>query len=525
MNRMMLSLMGAVFAVMPLSNPAAAVERGGAMSFARYDDSVLIDPVWAERNPDIWMVTNLYDTLLRNGEKGALEPGLAEKHAVSADGKTITLTLREGVKFSDGSALTTDDVVFSLERARNPDGPWGNLLASVTEVKAEGNTVMLSLKQPDPTILSVLATFNTAIMPKAAYEKMQGANDQEKASAFYAAGPVTSGPFMLKEHQKGSRMVFVRNPNYWRSGEDGKPLPYLDEVDFDIIPDDATRILKLQSGEVDGAEFIPFSRVAELSTDPNLDMKLFPSSRIIYAPINSRDAKADGSKNPLSDKRVRQALNYATDKSAIIRLVTFDTGMPMTSLMPMATTYHYGPQPLYPYDPAKAQALLKEAGIEGGLDITLTTLAGSADDSTLFTALQQMWQGIGVNLKVEQVDSPTRGEKNRSGNFDIHTYGWANDINDPAQVTSWLGYYKHRQAVGTGWNNADFNALFETSMTETDPDKRREEFKKMQEIYAEEAPLLFLYETPFAVALAKSVKDYVQSPLGANDFSTAWKSK
>ena len=153
MKKMMLSLMGAVFAVMPLSLPAFAVERGGQMSFARYDDSVLIDPVWAERNPDIWMVTNLYDTLLRNGEKGALQPGLAEKHEVSADGKTITLTLRDGVKFSDGSALTADDVVFSLERARNPDGPWGNLLASVEAMKGAGKTVTLTMKQADPTIL------------------------------------------------------------------------------------------------------------------------------------------------------------------------------------------------------------------------------------------------------------------------------------------------------------------------------------------------------------------------------------
>lgn len=525
MKKIIMALTGAVFASIPLAFPALAVERGGTMSFARYDDSTLIDPVWAERNPDIWMVTSLYDTLLRNGAKGDLEPGLAESHELSADGMQITLTLRDGVKFSDGSPLGAEDVVFSLERARAPDGPWGNLLASVSDVKGEGRTITISLKQADPTVLSVLATFNTGIMPKAAYEKMSGANDQEKAAAYYAAGPVTSGPFMLKEHQKGSRMVFVRNPNYWRAGEDGKPLPYLDEVDFEIIPDDATRILKLQSGEVDGAEFIPFSRVGELSVDPNLDMKLFPSSRIIYAPINSRETRADGSKNPMVDKRVRQALNYATDKNAIIRLVTFDTGLLMTSLMPAATTYHYGPNALYPYDADKAKALLKEAGVEGGLDITLTTLAGSTDDSTLFTALQQMWQPLGINLKVEQVDSPTRGEKNRSGKFDIHTYGWANDINDPSQVTGWLGYYKQRQAVGTGWNNSEFNQLFEQSMTETDPDKRREEYKKMQEIYADEAPLLFLYETPFAVALSKSVKDYVQTPLGANDFASAWKAK
>ena len=98
-------------------------------------------------------------------------------------------------------------------------------------------------------------------------------------------------------------------------------------------------------------------------------------------------------------------------------------------------------------------------------------------------------------------------------------------MNTAAQVTGWLGYYKQRQAVGTGWNNAEFNELFEKSNSEVDPDKRREEYKRMQEIYATEAPLLFLFETPFATAVSRSVEGYVQTPLGANDFSEAWRAK
>lgn len=506
--------------------PAVAIERGGAMTFARYDDSTIIDPVWADRNPDLWMITNLYETLLRNGPNGSIDPGLAESYNVSGDGLTLTLTLRDGLKFSDGSDLTARDVVFSLNRARNPDlGPWAGLLGSVNEVTADGNKILLKLKHPDPTIISILATFNTGIMPKAAFEKATGTTDQEKAKSFFDAGPVTSGPFIVKNRIAGSSMSFARNPYYWRKGEDGKPLPYLDAVDFIVIPDDATRILKLQAGEVDVAEFIPFSRVGELRKDPTLKMELFPSTRIIYAPINTRPTRKDGSKNPLADIKVRQALNYATDKKMMIKLVTFDTGKPMTSLMSEATQLHYGSEPLYPYNPQKAKQLLAEAGVAGSFDVKFTTLAGSADDATLFTALQQMWSPLGVNVTVEQVDNPTRGAKNRSGDFDIHTYGWANDVNDPAQVTGWLGYYKQRQAVGTGWDNEEFNKLFEASNAEVDPAKRRDEYKRMQEIYAENAPLLFLFETPFAVAVSKSIDGYVQTPLGANDLSAAWHTK
>lgn len=507
--------------------PAFALERGGSMTFARYDDSTLIDPVYADRNPDIWMVPNLYDTLLHTGADGkTIKPGLAESYEVAADGLSITLKLRADAKFSDGAPIRGEDVVFSLDRARNPKlGPWAGLLGAIKMVSADGNVVKLGLEHPDPALISILATFNTAIVSKAAFAAAPGATDQEKAKALFANQPVSSGPFVLKERQAGSRMVFERNPHYWQPGEDGKPLPYLDRIEFLLIPDDATRILKLQAGEVDGAEFIPFSRVAELKADPNLDMELFPSTRIIYAPINTRATFKDGAKNPMADVRVRQALNYATNKDTLIKLVTFGTGQPMTSLMSASTQLHYGDSPLYPYDLEKAKGLLNTAGLSQGTKIKFTTLAGSADDATMFTALQQMWSQAGIDLQVEQVDGPTRSDKNRSGDFQIHTYGWVNDVNDPAQVTGWLGYYPLRQAVGTGWNNPEFNKLYETSNTEIDPAKRAEEYKRMQEIYAEEAPLLFLYETPFAVALSKKVHDYVQTPLGANEFATAWREK
>ncbi|RED52559.1 ABC transporter substrate-binding protein [Aestuariispira insulae] len=504
--------------------PANALERGGTLSFARYDDSTLIDPIYADRNPDIWMVSNLYDTLLRTGEDGkSLEPGLATGFEWSQDGRIMTLTLKSGLKFSDGSAITADDVLFSLERARNPElGAWSGLLSSVEKIEAKGDKVTLKLKSPDPALPSILATFCTAIMPKAAFQAEPGQTDQEKAQAFYANLPVGSGPFVLESHKRGTSMTLTRNPHYWRKGEDGKPLPYLDAVKFVIIPDDATRVLKLQAGEIDGAEFIPFSRVDELRQDPNLKVELFDSTRINYMPINTREKLADGSPNPLADTKVRQALNLATSKEALLKLVNYGNGKPMTSLMSSATQLHYGPDPLYPYDPAKAKALLAEAGYDNGFDVTITTLAGSADDATLFTALQQMWGAIGVKAKVEQVDNPTRGAKNRSGEFQIHTYGWVNDVNDPAQVTGWLGYYPTRKAVGTGWNDARFNKLFEASSSETDPAKRAAQYKEMQEIYAASAPLLFLYETPFSVALSKQVEGYRQSPLGNNEFSKAW---
>ncbi len=524
MNRMVMA--AALAAATAFSTPSLSQDRGGVLNFARYDGSKLIDPIYADRNPDIWMVGSLFDTLLRSSPDGtAVVAGLAESHAVSADGQMVTLTLREGLKFSDGSALTGEDVVFSLDRARNGDlSPWAGLLGSIDSVTAEGNAITVALKNPDPTILSMLATFNTAIVSKAAFDAAPGATDQEKSAAIFAAtGPgVGSGPFYLCGFEQGSSMEFCANENYWKMGADGKALPYLDKVAFQIIPDDATRILKLQSGEIDAAEFIPFSRVAELDADPKINMNLYPSTRIIYSPINTRATRADGSDNPLADVRVRQAINYATNKDALIGLVLQGAGKPMTSpLMAAATQLATDNGPLYGYDMDKAKALIAEAGLASGTEITFTTLAGSADDGTIFAALQQMWAPLGIKLSVEQVDGATRGAKNRSGEFDIHTYGWVNDVNDPSQVVGWLGHTPTANAVGTGWENATFNSLFEASATEIDPAKRAAQYAEMQGIYAEAAPLLFMYETPFAVAVSGAVDGYVQTPLGNNIFEEA----
>lgn len=506
------------------ASTAWAQDRGGILNFARYDGSKLIDPIYADRNPDIWMVLNLFDTLLTMKDGIAVD-NLTKSHALSEDGLTVTLTLRDDIKFADGTPMTGADVVFSLDRARNKDlTSWADLISSIDKVSADGNVVTVTLKHPDPSILSMLATFSTAIVSKSVFDKAPGATDQEKAAAIFASGKpgVGSGPFYLSGFSQGASMDFTANHNYWRAGADGKPLPYLDGVHFEVIPDDATRVLKLQSGEVDVAELIPFSRVAELKADPKLKMELFPSTRIVYAPINTRDKRSDGSANPLSNVKLRQALNYATDKDALVALVLQGAGKPMSSpLMSSQTPMAADMSPLYGYDMAKAKALAEEAGVKPGTKLTFTTLAGSADDATMFAALQQMWAPLGIDLVVEQVDSATRGAKNKSGAFDIHTYGWSDDVADAAQVVGWLGYNPTANAVGTGWNDAGFNSLYEKANAEMDPAKRTEDYRQLQQIYADAAPILWLYQTPYAVAMSASVDGYVQLPLGVNKFDEA----
>jgi peptide/nickel transport system substrate-binding protein len=504
---------------------ALAVERGGTMVYGRYADSLFLDPVLNDANVDIWILSNLYDTLILPSDDGkGLKPGLATDWKVSDDGLSVMLTLRDGIMFSDGSPITADDVIWSLKRAADPkNGIWNFLVSSIDDVTADGNKITIKLKHTDPAILAALTVFNTAILPKKVFEAAPGATDEEKAKA-YSEHPVSSGPFVLKSWDRGSSMKLTRNEHYWAQGEDGKPLPYLDGLDFEVIPDDATRILKLQSGEIQGAEFIPYARVDELKQADGIDMKLFPSTRVQYVTLNVRP-QLNGKDNPLSNEKVRQAMNYAVNKDAIIQVVTHNVGSKMTSFMSSATPLHTGDKPLYPYDLDKAKSLMKEAGFENGFDTSLLVLAGNQDEIGIATALQQMWGQIGIKLELQQVDNPTRTQQYRDGTFTMREAAWTDDIADPNEIASYFVYSPTIDALHSGWKNEEADKLFEASQKEIDPKKRAEQYARMQEIYNASGPIVPLYETPYPVALSKKVHGFNQIPLGNNIFGAAWLEK
>ena len=501
--------------------PAGAATRGGTLVFGRYADSLFLDPVLNDANVDIWILSNLYDTLLLPTDDGkGVQPGLATAYAVAPDGKSVTLTLRENAKFSDGSPITAEDVKWSLDRARDPkEGIWNFIDESIGSIDIKDpQTIVLNLKHPDPTIIPGLSVFNNGIMSKKLFEAAPGATPDDKAKAF-AEHPVGSGPFAFQSWSRGQTMKLVKNPYYWRQGADGKPLPYLDGITFEILPDDATRILKVQSGELDAAEFIPFSRVEELKADPKLDMELFPSTKVTYGTFNVREKLKDGSANPLSNEKVRNALNYAADKDAIIAIVTHGVGTPQSSYFSAATPYHTGTGAEFPVDLDKAKALLKEAGFADGFPLTCLVLAGNVDQIGNATALQQMWSQIGVKLSIEQVDNATITARYRAGDFSMRLGYWTDDIADPSEITSYFGYYPNIQSLHSGWKSDAFDTLFDASQQEIDPKKRADQYAKMQEIYRN-GPTLPLYESPYPVVLKKSVKGFIQIPLGNNIFST-----
>src|SRR4029077_15948403 len=265
----------------------AAPQRGGVLEFARNFEPVTLGPFGAADNGTIWTIMMIYDQLVEYAP-GKLDPqpGLAKSWDISNGGKTITFHLRDAT-FSNGSPVTADDVVFSLNRFKDPK--VNNLLpflaTSIASVSAPNKkTVVMKLKRPDGAIFSNLSVFPASITPKAVVTKMG-----DKA---FALNPVGSGPFVVTEWKRGQYLKMGRNQHYWRSGQ-----PYLDGVEFDYVTNDNTRILSLQSGQVDVAENIPFSQVDSLNKG---------STQVEIAPLASIDAIwLNNTHKPFDDKLVR----------------------------------------------------------------------------------------------------------------------------------------------------------------------------------------------------------------------------
>jgi peptide/nickel transport system substrate-binding protein len=178
--------------------------------------------------------------------------------------------------------------------------------------------------------------------------------------------------------------------------------------------------------------------------------------------------------------------------------------------------------PAYPYDLAKAKALLKAAGIADGTEVGCLALAGSADDNAILSTVQQMWAQVGVKLKIEQVDNATRTARYRAGDFQMRTSLWTDDINDPSEITSYFAYYPNIQSLHGGFEDKTIDDLYTNGQKELDKAKRTEMYKQIQQRYMEAAPIFFLYQSPYPVALRKWVKGFVQIPLGNNIFSGAY---
>ena len=275
---------------------------------------------------------------------------------MAPDGLTATFTLRPGVKFSDGSPLTADDIVFSLTRAIDQKGSWGFLFSPVKSVtKVDDKTVRLNMSEPFAPLLPALSTFAASIYSKANFEKWGKDASQH---------PLGTGAFMLDSWQKGSQLSLVKNPQYWQPGK-----PKVDRIVMRVVGDDNTRVLQLQSGQVDIIDFVPPNQVQPLTSAGQKIQKVEGTATLRYT-LNETI-------KPLDEANVRCAMAHAIDRAAVAKNLYFGLATVARSLLPSSTLYYDGNADPVTYDLAKAKALLAKSSVPQGFTVTVNLPAGN----------------------------------------------------------------------------------------------------------------------------------------------------
>src|SRR5262245_15623242 len=432
---------GLVLVGLGFIGPKASAQSGKAIRFGVNRAAENLDPVTQDANPDIWAFMQIYQQLVRVNVKGdGFEPDLAEKWTTSPDGRTWTFLLRKNAKFSNGDPVKASDAVWSLKRARDTKGPWKWALEAVEDIAAKDDyTVVISLKEPWAPFLADISLFSNSILPEKVFK---GAKDEDISNK-----PVGSGPYMLVEWKKGEELVMKANPHYHEKG-----APRTPELRIRYIPDDNSRIIALQSGDVDGIDYPPFSRIEELRKDAKLEAQLNPSTQVSHLSLNIRSA-------PLNNVKFRQALAHATDRAAIVKAVCFGHCTPATTFLPMTTPMFNKGSKGYAYDLNKAKQLLKESGVATPLTLKLLYRANDAVHQPTAVTLKEMWGKLGVNLELEPLDRAAANTRFRALQFQVYITSWTNDIPDPSQLAAYELGFTESESYRSGYKSAEVDGL------------------------------------------------------------------
>ena len=455
---------------------------------------------------EMWALT--YDYLITyNMEDMSPEPGLATSWEQSDDGLTWTFDIRDDVVFSDGEALTAEDVAYTYNRILD-GGPesatWGSYLAQVTSATAPDEaTVVLELKMPN----SSLPLLPIPIVPEHVWKDVT--EDEVKS---YKAEPeggqpvVGSGPFQLLEGQAGGQTYrFEKNPDYWQGAA------HIDEVVFRVYKSQDPMIQALIKGEVDFVEDINALQVESLEGQDGITAQMgdspgFDEIAFNVGSIDLETKEPIGDPNPaVLDPAFRYALGFAIDRDVIIDRAYQGAGIPGSTIIPPAyADFHWAPPEdvAFSYDPDRAAELLDQAGYTMGDDgfrtlpngdqIGTLRLFARSDSGTSIDVMnffQEWLADIGIRSEVKAVESSNLTELILEGEFDAFEWGWYVEP-DPSSMLQYLTCDQLASWNDAWYCNEEYDALYEQQQTETDPEARAEQVNQMQEILYTDAPYL-----------------------------------
>lgn len=412
--------------------------------------------------------------LWNNPATGKTQPLLADAWELAAP-TTMKLSIRKGVSFTNGEPLNADAVVHSFKVFLDPkQAPaYANYAAAVDRVeKIDDMTVAVHTKFPYPPFELMLT--QVYVTPPA-YWASVGLDG-------YSQKPIGTGPFILKEWIKDNRLVMERNPQYWGQGPVG-----IDRLVWRPVPDDAARVAGFTIGEYDVATNIPITAIGEIERLPDRKVIQVPSYRIFQLILSSLDEHS----SPLKDKKVRQAMNYAIDKTVIIDNLFAGRAFPLNGQVLRKEQIGFDPTLAdYPFDPEKAKALLREAGYPDGFEIVFKFPSGRyAQDREVSEAIAGMLAKVGVRAKMVSLEAGEFLRQLRARELQPMAFLGLAPLDDPDfQVAQYRSSWRYSYM-----RNSDLDALIDAGAREPDRDKRTAIYRRAMQLMHEEAPIVFLY--------------------------------
>lgn len=525
------------------AGPPGETGRGGRLNVSLRSEPAVYNR-YIEGSAAADLVSLLVDGRLvtLNRATDVIEPALAERWTQSDDGLTYTLSLRPDVRFSDGAPFTSADVLFSArvlyDRAVNSP------LAAAARIG--GRPLVFGAPDPLTVTVTLSAPFapglrmleNLPILPR---HKLEAALEENRFAAAWRAGTppgeITGlGPFVLTEHVTGQRLVFARNPHYWRRDEEGTALPYLDGITVIIVQDQNTEALRMGAGEIDvmsngdirPEDYATFKRAAADGRLRLHDVGIGLDPNFLW--FNLSDATR--ARRPwLHDLRVRQAISHAVDREALADTVYLGAAVPIHGpVTPGNRTWHSAAAPAYPHDPARASALLAAAGLtdrngDGMLEdargrparFSLLTQEGHTLRERSASLVQEHLRQVGLAVDIVTLDQGALAQRWMKGDYDSIYFGVQASVDPALNLDFWLSsgpfhFWNPRQPTpATPWE-AEIDELMQRQAAAPTLAERQRLFGEVQRIIGEQLPAIYFVAPKVTIAVSGRVRNLTPVP-------------
>ncbi|QED46326.1 ABC transporter substrate-binding protein [Cytobacillus dafuensis] len=437
------------------------------------------------------IATSVFEGLVDRTLDLELQPGLAESWEY-LDDSTLQFKLRQGVTFHNGEPFNAEAVKFTFDRLLGPEGQKGPQYSNYNTIDkveiVDEYTVNFKLNAKDPVLLTKLAGYGAVIVPPN-YIK-------ENGDDHFNNNPVGTGPFKMTGYKRDQEIVLEKNPNYWKEG-----LPKLDKVTFKVIPEASTRLAELQTGKIDIMKRVEVAQAKTIKDTSFLELKEIGSPTVFAI-------RFDTAKKPLDNKLVRQAINYAIDKDAIIKEILGGYGYPISTFQ---SELSFGNNPNlkpYSYDPEKAKELLNEAGVKEGTELDFFIPGNDGNFKEIAQVVSFYLEEVGLKVNIQTADGTTMNSDLIPNGNAGHMYrngwgGWTLDFDNTAY---------QMYAEGEFWNpsfkDAKVEELLAAERSTVDQAEREKIFKELTEVLYELAPEVNLYQAVDLYAANKRVQNF-----------------